>query len=334
MRRLSSSVTRADAQLTPAVSVEDPVDPLGQAAQVGQHRQQLVAHELLADRRPALPSAPSSICSADVISDRPGRSTRSVPSSGDERPRQQHDVGRQAHAEVGQHDDELLHHVGSTVPPGRTCSAISRASARSSSSADVVSVDVGHPLDAVAQQADVAAGEGDEDVDDRRLLDRVEPADGAEVDQPERAVGEHEHVAGMRIGVEEAEAHHLVEHRPQQLVGERRRGRRRRRRGGDVGHRAPLEALLHEDPPGAQVAVQRRRPAPTRRRRGGPPSRSSRRPRGGSRARPAGPRRTGRACRRSARPDRTACAAGRGRRAGRARRGRAPSSPRCRAAGP
>ena len=102
---------------------------------------------------------------------------------------------------------------GSTVPPGRTCSAISRASARSSCVGRRRVGELGDALDAVAQQLDVAAGERDEDVDDRRLLDRVEATDGAEVDEPERAVGEGEDVARVRVGVEEAEPHDLVEGR-------------------------------------------------------------------------------------------------------------------------
>jgi hypothetical protein len=40
------------------------------------------------------------------------------------------------------------------------------------------------------------------DVADRRLLQRVEPPDGAEVDEPNTAVDEDEDVAWMGIGVE------------------------------------------------------------------------------------------------------------------------------------
>ena len=71
------------------------------------------------------------------------------------------------------------------------------------------------------RRLDVAPHQRGEDVDDGRLLDRVEPADRAEVDEPERAVVEHEDVARVRVGVEEAEPQHLVERRAQQLLGER-----------------------------------------------------------------------------------------------------------------
>ena len=177
----------------------------------------------------------------------------------DERTGEEHDVGRQAHPEVRQHDHELLHDP-----------RIDRAAG-----ADVIGHqagqrplqlvrrgrfgDVGDALDAIAEQGDVAPGEGEEHVDDRRLLDRVEAPDGAEVDHAERAVLEDEDVARMRVGMEEAEAHHLVEHRAQQLIGERRPiGSARLTEPADVADRRPLEALLHEDPAGAQVAVQRR----------------------------------------------------------------------------
>ena len=81
--------------------------------------------------------------------------------------------------------------------------------------------DFGHPLDAVAQQAHVAAVQRRQDVDDGGLLDRIEPTDRAEVDQPERAVLEREDVARVRVGVEEAEPQHLIERGPQQLLGQR-----------------------------------------------------------------------------------------------------------------
>ena len=89
---------------------------------------------------------------------------------------------------------------------------------------------LGDALDAVAEEADVAPHERGEDVDDRRLLDGVEPADRAEVDEAEAAVTEGEDVAGVRIGVEEPDAQHLVERRAEQLAGRARCGRCRRRR--------------------------------------------------------------------------------------------------------
>ena len=69
---------------------------------------------------------------------------------------------------------------------------------------------------------DVAPHQRGEDVDDRRLLDRVEPTDGAEVDQSEAAIAEGEDVPGCGIGVEEPDAEHLVEGRAEQLLGQDR----------------------------------------------------------------------------------------------------------------
>ena len=54
------------------------------------------------------------------------------------------------------------------------------------------------------------------------LLDGTEATDGAEVDEAEAAVGEHEHVARVRIGVEEAELHDLVDGGGEELAGQRR----------------------------------------------------------------------------------------------------------------
>ena len=45
--------------------------------------------------------------------------------------------------------------------------------------------DVSDSLHALPEQDHIAASDGDEHVDDRRLLDRVEPAHRAEVDEPE-----------------------------------------------------------------------------------------------------------------------------------------------------
>ena len=93
-----------------------------------------------------------------------------------------------------------------------------------------------------------------------RLLDRVEPTDRAEVDEPERAVGEDEHVSRMRVRVEEADAQYLVEHAAQQLVGE---GVLVDLRGGElgrVGHGEALEALLDDEAACTQLRIDLRDP--------------------------------------------------------------------------
>jgi len=97
-------------------------------------------------------------------------------------------------------------------------------------------------------------------VDDGALLDRVEATNRAEVNEPERAVGEHEHVPRMWIRVEEADSQHLIEHAAQQLVGE---GRLVDLRGGElsrVGHGEAFEALLDDEASRAQVPVHLRNP--------------------------------------------------------------------------
>ena len=74
---------------------------------------------------------------------------------------------------------------GSTVPVARTCSAMSRASARSRRSGETASPTSATRSMPSRSRLDVATQQRGEDVDDGRLLDRVEPTDRAEVDQPE-----------------------------------------------------------------------------------------------------------------------------------------------------
>ncbi len=101
-----------------------------------------------------------------------------------------------------------------------------------------------------------------EHVDDRGLLDRVEPTHRAEVDEPQRPVAQDEDVARMRVGVEVAVLQDLVEHRAAEPLGE---GppfvlARAEPIGGGVRDRRTFESLLHEHPPGAQLPVHLRDP--------------------------------------------------------------------------
>ena len=146
--------------------------------------------------------------------------------------------------------------------------------------------------DGLPQQADVATGQGDEHVDDRPLLDRSETAHRTEVDEAEAPVIEGEDVPWVRVGVEEATLHHLIDRRGQELTSELLAVFRFEFRC--VGDRRAVEALLHEDPAGAEPAVtqterERRSRVPARW-----PSRASRRPRGGSPAPHGGSWRTAR----------------------------------------
>ena len=118
--------------------------------------------------------------------------------------------------------------------------------------------ELGDPLDTVTEQADVAAGEGDHDVDDRRLFDRVESTDRSEVDEAEFAPGQNEHVARVRISVEHADPDDLVEGGAQQLVGEPMSIHVGLVQTFDIGNRDTIEALLNEDPPRREVSVHRR----------------------------------------------------------------------------
>ena len=88
---------------------------------------------------------------------------------------------------------------------------------------------------------------------DRHLLHRledhrVEPADGAEVEEPQRALAVHEDVPRVRVAVVQPVAQHLLEERAQQPGGQdlRRDWRGRDRRG--VGHGLPVD-LLHDEHP-------------------------------------------------------------------------------------
>ena len=241
---------------------------------------------------------------------RPARRRARAPQravEGHERPRQQHEVARQADPELATAGAR-----GPAAPSGRrrrsgrTWSAISRASARSSRSGDTVS----------AMSATRSMPSRSRLTSRRTRAARMSTTAACWIGSsrptapksmsPSVPSREDEDVARVRVGVEEAEPQHLVERRAQQLLGERRarsiacvvelRG---------VGHGEALEALLHEQPPGAELRWTPRDPhrrAPVR---AAAPSRPSRRPRGGSRARPAGSRRTGRASRPTARPGRT-----------------------------
>ena len=157
----------------------------------------------------------------------------------------------------------------------RTWSARSRASARSSSSGRSAFVHFGDPLDPVAEQADVAAHDRGEDVDDCGLLDRVEPPDRAEVDEPEAAVAEREDVARMRIGVEEPDPQHLLERGAQQLLGERLPVDARGVELRDLSDGEPLELLLHEEAFACSTRCGRAAPARASRDRATAPSRAS-----------------------------------------------------------
>ena len=88
--------------------------------------------------------------------------------------------------------------------------------------------DEAHPLVQLGQRAEVAVDEVDDGLDDRVALRRREEGHHPKVDVREAAVGPHEQVAHVRVGVEEAALQHL----PQRALHER------------VDDVAPLEAVL------------------------------------------------------------------------------------------
>ena len=145
---------------------------------------------------------------------------------------------------------------------------------------------------------------------------------------------EGEHVARMRIGVEQTDPHHLIERRLGAAGRPGRRDRDHARRAHGVGHGHAVEAFLDQHPLARQMRGRPWGREPMSARAGRPPSRPWRRPRGGSRARPEDPRRIAPASPPSAHPDRRSSAVGRGRPTAPAPPGRGPSSPRWRAAAP
>ena len=98
----------ADAQLAAAGEREDAVDAIGQAAQVRQRGQQLVADHLVAVDGRGCPTSSSPVAAA--TSDRSGASTRKRAVEGHERAREHDEVAGQADAELGERGDEVLQH--------------------------------------------------------------------------------------------------------------------------------------------------------------------------------------------------------------------------------
>ena len=173
------------------------------------------------DRRWPTRRATASSSRADDISEIPGHSTRSVPSTvTSARDSRTMSFGRRTPKRASVPTISCIR-SGSMAPPGRTWSAIRRASARSSVS--VVAVSPSSAIRSTASRSRLTS----RCVERERTCPRSQPAGsgrggpiGAEVDEPERAVGQHEHVARVGIGVEVTEPHDLVERRQQQLVGE------------------------------------------------------------------------------------------------------------------
>ena len=107
MRRLSSSTTVRTRRSPRPVSVEDAIDALRDAPQLGHHRQQLLPGELVAIDHGVVAATGDELGRrGDQREIGPEHAQRSV--HRDEGARQQHDVGGQPHAEAGQGGHEVL----------------------------------------------------------------------------------------------------------------------------------------------------------------------------------------------------------------------------------
>jgi len=137
-----------------------------------------------------------------------------------ERAGQQHEVPGQVDAELGQQGHELLQHRRFDRSPGPHVLGDQPGDRPLEPVGRHRTGHVGDALDAVPEHADVASYQPGHDVDDRRLLDGVEPADGTEVDEAQRPVGEDEDVPRVGVGVEEPESQDLLERRTHEAVGQ------------------------------------------------------------------------------------------------------------------
>ena len=237
----------------------------------------------------------------------PGDITRNVPSRVTSARESNDEVARKPDAERREHRDEVLQDASGRrrrwCGRGRPSAGRARAPAARAATCSLTSATRSTPSRSSATSRRAMR---DEHVDDRGLLDRVEPADRAEVDEPERAVAEDEHVPGMRVGVEEADRSTWSSiERSSSSASCRRSMLATAPSFAASATVKPFEALLDEEPAGAELAVDLRDPDVARRTDEHAPSPPSRRPRAGSRARRAGSARTGRASRPSARPGRS-----------------------------
>jgi hypothetical protein len=87
----------------------------------------------------------------------------------------------------------------------------------------------------------------------------IDAADGSEVQQAELAVGQQQHIARVRVGVEGAFQHDLAQQAVQQAAGQRG-AYIRGRAGVDRGQRPPVEAFHHQYPLGAERLAGHRDP--------------------------------------------------------------------------
>ncbi len=111
----------------------------------------------------------------------------------------------------------------------------------------------------------VAPGHGEQQPAQPGLLQRVQPADRAEVDQGQLPVAQDQDVARVRVGVEGALQHHLAEYGAEQAAGQAvpvRAGPGQHRVG--VADADAVQVLHDQHPAGGPLPVHDRDPDPRR----------------------------------------------------------------------
>ena len=105
----------------------------------------------------------------------------------------------------------------------------------------------------LAEQIGIALRHAHHHVADRGLLQRIDAAGGAEVDEGEPPVPQHHHVPGMRVGVVLRVHEHLLEHAAQQVLGELAPVDAELVDRFGVAHADAVEPLHDEHPPRREV---------------------------------------------------------------------------------
>ena len=112
-----------------------------------------------------------------------------------------------------------------------------------------------HLQQRVGQPGGVAPVQGQQQPLQRGAQPGVDAPDRPEVEQAERPVGQQQHVARVRVGVEGPVQHDLAEQAVQQAAGQRG-AHVSGHADVDRGQRPPVQALHHQHQPGAQRLVR------------------------------------------------------------------------------
>ena len=145
----------------------------------------------------------------------------SVPSKRDHGPEEGAELGRQRDAEGEEELEQLVEHRRAGGGPRSQVAGHEAGQAALQLLVVEPAPQRGDLQDGLAHERRVALADRQHHLSERRLLDRVEPAGGTEVDQPELTPPEHEDVAGVGVGVEVAVHQHLLQRAAQQGLGQR-----------------------------------------------------------------------------------------------------------------